>query len=646
MSFQPFAVQCQTCSSRLRVTDPAIVGTIAACPKCNSMVKIDPPGARVAVGRSSVDSQAITEEGIDVADAPIDPSATSANGQRFSGSEEIDSGSTDTVTPADPYQWQSDRTRRSRQVALVVALSLAGLCSGVAIFSWFVQSWRKRSVAQMTSSETLEQETTSVSATPNEQPELSAPSTEPTSESVDADPDSENQLASREDPTLETSTPTKPGDHHPDSAPPIPSELIPQSPLAAPSLESTDDPAAEAEGMQDLPPELSKFLDVLPFQGLNDAPTLKAPPSVDDVTIEAAAEDNANPLNPPQPKQLNLKADLAIRLALDSKDDRGYRLADLMLLISQITGVPIQVDWVSFDLAGRDIDARVKIPKGYRSAGDLLQAVATEWGAEIREEQTLVTLTLSDSSFEQTMTEIADLDDFADAKASAKSVLEDFLRADPKQTDVDLAQLGKPREAQQLAALAIESMRRMRGVKPKVPDQRLRHWARSAENETVEWPLLSQGDPGPQLDAPITIAGLLRRLAKRNQATCVVNWYDANRKGVSPVQLVFPSARVDAATTLQQTLERFDVQVRSVDPSHWWIGSAATYDRLPVVVWTQPLGDQREAFTRRIEKIIAAGATRDRFRFSIDQDTDRALLLLPRFIVRQLPTISPAIAAN
>lgn len=40
---EPFRVTCETCRVRLRVNDPAIVGQIHACPKCDSMVHLVPP---------------------------------------------------------------------------------------------------------------------------------------------------------------------------------------------------------------------------------------------------------------------------------------------------------------------------------------------------------------------------------------------------------------------------------------------------------------------------------------------------------------------------------------------------------------------------------------------------------------------------
>jgi hypothetical protein len=120
----------------------------------------------------------------------------------------------------------------------------------------------------------------------------------------------------------------------------------------------------------------------------------------------------------------------------------------------------------------------------------------------------------------------------------------------------------------------------------------------------------------------------------------VVNWYDANRRGVGPEQLVLPHAGSDAAATLQETLSRFALQVRQVDAQHWWVGSEVTYDRLPILIWTSPLGDSRDTFTRRLATVMS-GASRDTFRLTIDEESDRALLLLPRYIAGQLAKIAP-----
>ncbi len=152
MTFQPFAVKCLTCGSNLRVTDPAIVGTIAACPKCQSMVQIDPvgidpdaegqsPPQQLAVGSSSVDSQAITEDAI----APQQLAADSKPGQPFVGGELVSQEQLDPIPPT--QRWQSERTERSRQIALIATLSFTGLLIAAAMFGWFVSSWHQPSAS-------------------------------------------------------------------------------------------------------------------------------------------------------------------------------------------------------------------------------------------------------------------------------------------------------------------------------------------------------------------------------------------------------------------------------------------------------------------------------------------------------------------
>ncbi len=40
---EPFVIQCTTCRARLKVSDPALVGDIVGCPKCESFVQVTPP---------------------------------------------------------------------------------------------------------------------------------------------------------------------------------------------------------------------------------------------------------------------------------------------------------------------------------------------------------------------------------------------------------------------------------------------------------------------------------------------------------------------------------------------------------------------------------------------------------------------------
>ena len=606
-----------------------------------------PLGGQVAVGQSSIDSEAITEESIPVdssaMDHPDDPNAPA-----FAGAESVaDPHESDSPTSA--LSWQSEKAQRSRQIALVVAVSISGLLLAIAIFGWFIQSWRApvvTPVAPITSS-TPESDTpksdTPKSDTPKSDTGLANDAT-PLAESADPMPPSEVASDASADTNVNTAVePRVPTVT--DSSPSMPTDLMPQSPILVPSesaaqaktASSPDPGVAEKSDMQELPAGFAKFTDFLLKDGHLNAPNLAAPPTMDEVKIDGAAEDDVDPLAT-KPKPLNLRADLGIEMALSSD---GYPLPDLMLVISQMTDVPIQLDWVSFDLAGIPIDSLAKPPKGWQSARNILDHVANQFGAVIREQELLIAMTLSDEKFDAKMAEIADLSDFGNRKDSASLVLAQFLMG----TEFTKLVVGDSREDKQLAALAIESLRRMRVLEPKVANERFRHWALAKENDTLDWPLVTGGQAAPTSGTPMTLAGFLCRTARQNQTTCVVNWHDLNRRNVAPQSLLLPHPGGDAATTLELSLERFSIQVRQVDPQHWWVGSEHTYDQLPVVVWTSPLGEFRKAFELRLSTVMAAHPGKP-FRMTFDDESGRALLLLPRYIVRQLAKLTESLVKS
>ncbi len=537
MSAEPFSVQCLTCGSRLRVTDPAIVGTIAACPRCNSMVQIERPGNQVAVGASNVDSQAITEDAID---APHEPEiADTDTSSSFSGTDSIAPSSDEQPGLASPLPpaFQSERTHRSRQIALVVAVSVSGLLAAVLFFSWFVRNWREQSpTVKIDSSDNPAASPLSVDTTAVE------PTQDPTqpAQSSETDPIDSETAAGDRDSTVAIAPETAPVDRPP-AAETIPTDLLPSSPIVAnPIVETADqDPADGVGRLMELPPGLAEFTEILPQGGPIDLrPTREAPPALDEIDINAAAQEDLDPLlvgNPPA--KINVKADLAIQMALDSD---GYRLTDLALLFGQLTGVPIEIDWVSFDLAGIDIHERVQTPKTKLvPAKDLLDAIAASLGAEIQDHELYVVLTPSDATFDARLAELTTLDDFGQERDSAVRVLNQFLQGRDV-TPAATLQVGPSREDKQFAILAVESLRRMRQLEPKLSDDLIRHWAQTAQNQTVDWPLLTGGASEPQRSMPISVAGLIRHTTRLNDSSCVVHWPDAIRRHLSPTQVQLP----------------------------------------------------------------------------------------------------------
>ena len=688
MSFKPFAVQCLTCASQLRVSDPAVVGTIAACPKCGSMVEISRPESQVEIGRSGVDSQAITEEAIAADSGLATGSIQPANDEGFAGSDSLLPDSRDGLSGAMHPDWQSAKTQKSRQIGLVIALSATGLIAAVMFFGWFVTSWGKQEVQEIATVGTQPDDTGDIPSTTAEKSPQAKDSEGgedvPSAEAGSRQDQTPTTIPDVADPNASVVTDVEPSSgtglndatSTPDSAtamPPsatasnagtdnagtdnggtgqsVPSDLLPPSvldPLSNPdAVASNADPEGTASntektdgldtapGMQELPPELAQYTQFLLDDGAQAKPTLQAPPTMEEVKLESAAEEEDEDLRIPiVPKELDLRADLAIRLALASD---GYPASDLMLLVSQVTGVPIQMDWPSFDLAGANIQQQVPTTKDWRSARELIDEAAGVLNAEIREQPTLLLMTLRDDVFDEAVSRLKSVEDFGAGSASAQDFLQGFLAEENGDAN--------PREVSQVACFATEALRRMRGIAPQMEELRFRRWAREINDSQAEWTVLSGGDFGPQLDAPMSVAGLMRRTAKRNRATCVFNWQDAVRRGAPPEHLLLPHNEGDAGNTLRNTLSPLGLEVRQVDSKHWWVGTEATYDRLPIFVWTPPLGQARADFVERMNKVMA-GSSPLQYRLAIDDTSDRALMLLPRFIVRQLPTIIPAVAAK
>ena len=677
MPFKPFAVQCLTCASQLRVSDPTIVGTIAACPKCGSMVEINRPDGQVEIGHLGVDSQAITEEAIAADSALAAGSVQTAHDEGFAGSDSVVPESSDGLSGAMHPDWQSAKTQKSRQIGLVIALSATGLIAAVMFFGWFVNSWKQQGEQELAtvgtqigdipstdsekSPQSRDAEGVAVTEAGNLQDQMASNNSEVANPNepavIDTEPASSTELDNM--PSTPDSSTTMPpgaaaskdgtGNEGPEQS--IPGDLLPPSVLDPPStsdaVTSDDDPEAAAlntettdgldtaPGMQELPPELAQYTQFLLDDGAQAKPTLQAPPTMEEVKLVAAAEEEDEDLRIPiVPKELDLRADLAIRLALASD---GYPASDLMLLVSQVTGVPIQMDWPSFDLAGADIQQQVPTTKDWRSARELIDEAAGVLNAEIREQPTQLLMTLRDDIFDEAVSRLMSVEDFGVDSASAQEFLQRFLAGE--NGDVN------PREVSQVACFATEALRRMRAIAPQMEEMRFTRWARELNDSQAEWTVLSGGDFGPQLDAPMSVAGLMRRTAKRNQAVCVFNWQDAVRRGAPPEHLLLPHNEGDAGSTLRSTLSPLGLQVRQVDSKHWWVGTEATYDRLPIFVWTPPLGQTRADFLQRMNKVMAGSAPLQE-RLAIDDMSDRALMLLPRFIVRQLPTIIPAIAAK
>ncbi|NND98982.1 MAG: hypothetical protein HKN47_16830, partial [Pirellulaceae bacterium] len=521
------------------------------------MLEITPPPTmqQVAVGSSQVDSEAITEDAIDAEASEAVASDVTPSGFTSDGSIADPVASSDALGGPMPPSWQSERTQRSRQIGLVVALTAAGLLGSVLLFGWFVKNWRDGRAA-------VSQDDTTAVGSPEV---IDAASQEPADPDPDESPDTvadspgaselaptdvvdpardETAISPDVTPSTDTATEVTSADPAPDTPtdvemnPPtsVPADLIPSSPLdmlppgmADSSSGTPADSDAEADGPKELPEDVQKLLSVFDLGGDQKPPALATPATLDEIEIARAAEENIDPMlvaNPPEP--INFKRALTIKVALSPTNNDSYPLSDLILLISQMSGVPIQIDWVSFDLVGVNIRDGVSGLKGtgWLTLGDLLDQVANTVDGTIIQDETMMRFEPSETALASRLDELFDLSDFGEGQTSATATLNLFL-AGSERANAKTLQVGPERKDQQLAALAVEAMRRMRGVTPKVDDSILRRWAQSASDPRRDWPLASGRASAEPLRSPLAAAGFLRHIASMNDATCFVNWFDA-----------------------------------------------------------------------------------------------------------------------
>lgn len=434
----------------------------------------------------------------------------------------------------------------------------------------------------------------------------------------------------------------------------IPTNLLPVDVLGTPSGDTRmnprgntgavvpgqpDEPAADP--LMDLPPELAAFVDLLDLPGnAPDAPPV-TPSDVpaDDLVVDQAADAMLDPmLLATPPPEVNIDNALKLRVAIQTG---GYPLASFVLFCSELTQVPIQMDWFTLDLAGVSLSQPVRDPQpGWKPIGSLMDQIGSRAGVVFEQEKTRLLLTLAIPDLQARMKAVLATDDFGDEQASVRPLVERF---------VDHPEWNE-REQLNLRAIVTDCLRLARGLESKLPALALSHWTiRSnalvtggeasdpSKGLDEQWPLVEGGQSGPQLDTAITLAGLLRQTSQVNQVTCVVNWDDARQRRLTPGQLVLPYADQPAGQMLAQTLAPMGLQARVADEKHWWVGTAATYDRMPLLVIGDELGPQREEILARIRE---AAARADTLIF-IEHDpvSDRYISMMPRFLYRQLPTI-------
>lgn len=671
-------------------------------------------GRRMAVGNASgIDSEALTQSSIadpdDLAAPPIpggnafqssqspgNPGNPGNPGEPGDPGDPATGGNLDGSTadlPVDPSAvWQSESSRRTSQLALVVMLAIFGLVAATVGFIQFARSFTRIDAVAQNSTEPAAQPIADPSMA--FEPQVAEPEqtqVQPPSEEPPPLP-GENEIVTdtaTEPPRASDNAATRPGAPDADSVAITPVPAVVGPAVVGPAI--TAPPLADegSGAMDDLPVGLRKFVPLLDVSTADNGALqiFATPPTIDSVRLDAAAEMETEETPTVKRASIDIPKLLAMRFAIDN---RGATLSELVLLVSQLTGVPIELELISIDLAGISVNQPLETPAGWMSMDQWLQQSLASAGLTLEIGDGVALVHASAQQLLNTGGQALVLDDFGDDAEQIAQWLQpiviplagpaadlpgpDDQTESPPPADAAAKPLGDgadngngngnddanaseqwsfdaaekrwivPADRYLLvqSICAAEAMRLMRGKPTKLPRQQTARWigrwtsAKQPDNSPstiTDWPVVTDGPSGTQLDSPRTIAGLLRRVATENRAAVAVVWNDAMRHQVYPTDLAMPlSDGLTVGAYLDELVGESGLQARDCGDSVWWIGSEGLYDRYEVITWmTIPVGTG-EAIAKRLAVTVGVP---DPSQLPIAWDESTLMIRAPRYIARQ-----------
>jgi len=410
-----------------------------------------------------------------------------------------------------------------------------------------------------------------------------------------------------------------------------------------------------------------KFMPLLSLETTDNqaAPVIQPPPTIDTVRIdEAAAEANPDDISNPKRKPIDVEKALAQRFAIANG---GASLAELTLILSQLTTVPIELELISFDAANKRVDAPIETPTGWVSARAWIDGLCASQGLVAQSFEGRLMISADDAAINAGIAPALLLDDFGDEAANVYEWISPLLQPDAEDEpaeenlleDVEPAPAPETRlsedgrsiipapslKSKMRAVFAIESVRLMRGLPTKLERWRTSRWMgpwpeennASSDKSFGEWNVVDGGIGGPRLDSPRTAAGLIRSIASLNQATALVGWLNATRLDFYPGDLMMPYSRQGTAgAMLDEILGEQGLQARVCGPSLWYLGTEASYDRFEVITWLPIPPENADVIRKRLANSLSIAEPTD---MPIAFEAERMLVRCPRYLARQLARI-------
>lgn len=413
MGLETFTVVCTTCQSRIRIRNAALIGQLANCPKCRSIVLIQPPHSSNEV-RSGVDSTAITQEAMDAGqESRSDDGAATKDALDSFGPSELPKNRTPTpevigaevaISPgakqeelarnldqgseywnpprraAPSETWTSESTNRQRQFLLVGFLGLTSIVISLILLLLLIRWYRPNAEndSLALSSDALsgqaEDSVTNPSEMQSEDQRLSqsvdSPGPDSAGDSQQEATTDQSELSEMADPIIIANDaagelrPSQGEDAIVDSGASNDSELIAAS----------NEPDA-------LPRQLRELAELLaqPFE-LTTPQTLtvpdRPPVTAEELGLTSSRGDRSLP-------PIDLHSSTQERLV------RGVKITDMPLpqavnYLSLISGIPVNTDLRSLAASGRDFSSPLSLLAEGGTVAELGQIFAQNAGLQIR----------------------------------------------------------------------------------------------------------------------------------------------------------------------------------------------------------------------------------------------------------------------
>ena len=396
---------------------------------------------------------------------------------------------------------------------------------------------------------------------------------------------------------------------------------------AAPAGPEVADDGGDAVTLDALPEGLGSFTPLLLGEDPQPSENLPPPPSLDDFRLREATRSD-DPLVQSESVLIRPKLDLALKVAIKS-DPRP--VSRWVHLISQISGVPIEIDLVAMDIAGADVATPFAPPPATRPLYELLDDVAAAAGCVVDAQPTLLRLTPAEDVFQTAVARLSKTDGVDRADEIVAALLP------PVQSPVDDAAENEPppgRDAKTLRCIVVQTVVAMRGGDVAIDPVALSRWSVPVGSRQIEWPVYAMERPMDETLYPVNLSAFFGSLEIVTGTAVLPHWDDFLKKQWSAGTTVFPDPALDPPTVIARTLSPVRCDARRMPGGWLWIGSDATYDRLPVVVYAAGLGGRRAGLVDQLRQSIAAVG--EVVRWTVDEPSDGVIAVCPRFVARQL----------